>query len=120
MITGRVPFDSDSLVKVAVMQIKNKFPSVKKFNPKTPECVEQIIYKAVEKNPKDRYPSCDYMRKDIEKILKNPNLLEKKKSFIYSIFHPNSAENEERKNERKQKKALKKAAKDAKKEGNDG
>ncbi len=117
LITGRVPFDSDSLVKVAVMQIKNKFPSVKKFNPKTPECVEQIIYKAVEKNPKDRYPSCDYMRKDIEKILKNPNLLEKKKSFIYSIFHPNSAENEERKNERKQKKALKKAAKDAKKEG---
>ena len=117
LITGRVPFDSDSLVKVAVMQIKNKFPSVKKFNPKTPECVEQIIYKAVEKNPKDRYPSCDYMRKYIEKILKNPNLLEKKKSFIYSIFHPNSAENEERKNERKQKKALKKAAKDAKKEG---
>ncbi len=117
LITGRVPFDSDSLVKVAVMQIKNKFPSVKKFNPKTPECIEQIIYKAVEKNPKDRYPSCDYMRKDIEKILKNPNLLEKKKSFIYSIFHPNSAENEERKNERKQKKALKKAAKDAKKEG---
>lgn len=117
LITGRVPFDSDSLVKVAVMQIKNKFPSVKKFNPKTPECVEQIIYKAVEKNPKDRYPSCDYMRKDIEKILKNPNLLEKKKSFIFSIFHPNSVENEERKNERKQKKALKKAAKDAKKEG---
>ncbi len=116
LITGRVPFDSDSLVKVAVMQIKNKFPSVKKFNPKTPECIEQIIYKAVEKNPKDRYPSCDYMRKDIEKILKNPNLLEKKKSFLYSLFHPKSEENEERKNERKQKKALKKAAKDAKKE----
>ena len=116
LITGRVPFDADSLVKVALMQIKNKFPSIKKFNPKTPECIEAIIYRAVEKDPRDRYLSCEYMRKDIEKILKNPDLLQKKKSFLFALFHPDSEENEERKAEKRQKKALKKAARLAKKE----
>jgi hypothetical protein len=64
----------------------------------------------------DRYASAEDMRKDIEKILKNPSMLERKGGFLYNLFHPHSPDNEAKKAERTQKKALKKAAKEAKKE----
>jgi hypothetical protein len=56
------------------------------------------------------------MRKDIEKILKNPSMLQEKTSFIYNLFHPHSPDNEAKRVEKQQKMALKRAAKAAKKE----
>ena len=114
LITGRVPFDAESPVQVAVMQAKDKFPSIKKFNPKTPECIESIIYKACQKDPLDRYFSAEDMRKDIERILRNTSLLKKKNSFFYNLLHPHSPDNEARRVEKRQKRALKKAAREAK------
>ncbi len=116
LITGRVPFDSDSPVTVALMHINEKFPSIKKYNPKTPESIEKIIYKACMKNPVDRYFSAEEMRKDIEKILKNPTMLQEKSGFLYNLFHPHSPDNEAKRIEKSQKKALLRAAKAAKKE----
>lgn len=120
LITGRVPFDADSPVKVVLMQINEKFPNIKKFNPKTPEAIECIIYRCVNKNPKDRYPTIEAMQKDIERIIKNPDLLLKKRSVIYNFFHPKSIQNQERREERNRKKALKEAAKQAKREERKG
>ena len=119
LITGRVPFDGDNNTQIALMHVQNKFPSLKKFNPKTPECIENIIYKACQKNPNDRYVSADMMKKDIEKILKNPAMIEKKTSPLFFFFHPNSLAAKQRKEEKRQKKALLKAAKDAKKDRDD-
>ncbi len=119
LITGRVPFDAESPVQVAVMQAKDKFPSIKKFNPKTPECIEAIIYKACQKDPLDRYFSAEDMRKDIERILRNTSLLKKKSSFFYNLLHPHSPDNEARRVEKRQKRALKKAAKAAKSDKNE-
>lgn len=116
LITGRVPFDADSPVKVVLMQINEKFPNIKKYNPKTPDAIEAIIYRCVSKNPKDRYPTIETMQKDIERIIKNPDLLTKKRSAMYNFFHPTSAQNQERREDKKRKKALKEAAKQAKRE----
>jgi len=115
LITGRVPFDSDSAVNVALMHIREPFPSIKKYNPRTPECIENIIYKACMKNPLERYSSADDMRKDVELLLKNPDRLDKKPhSWIYNLLHPNSPDNEDKKAEKARKKALKKTNKAAK------
>ena len=114
LITGRVPFDADSQVQVAMMQIKEKFPNIKKFNPKTPDIIEKIIYKAVSKDPKDRYPSAENMRKELERIIRNPELLEQHSSFFFNLFH--SSERKRKKEEKMQKKALKEAAKENRKE----
>lgn len=86
LITGKVPFDSQSAVTVALMHIKDKFPSIKKFNNKTPQCVEEIILKAVNKDPIDRYNSAEEMRSAINNILSNRELLTKKKSFFSKLF----------------------------------
>jgi serine/threonine-protein kinase len=87
LVTGRLPFDDDSAVTIALKHIKDKFPSVRKFNPKTPVVIEKIIYKACAKSPYDRYRSAVDMRKDIERILQNPDLIKEKKSFFYRLFH---------------------------------
>lgn len=87
LITGRVPFDDESAVTVALKHIKEKFPSVRKYNPKTPVINEKIIMKACNKNPYDRYKSVFDMRRDIERILREPDLIKKKESFWSRLFH---------------------------------
>lgn len=86
LVTGRVPFDDESAVAVALKHIKDKFPSVRKFNPKCPIIIEKIIYKACAKSPYDRYKSAVDMRRDIERILQNPDLIKKKVGFWAKIM----------------------------------
>ncbi len=117
LITGRVPFDGENYYAISAMKIRDEFPSIKKYNPKTPECIENIIYKACLRNPNDRYVNAEMMRNEIEKILKNPSLLDRKtSSFLYDFFHPNSPSAKQRKEENRQKKELQKAARQAKKD----
>lgn len=85
LLTGKVPFDDESPVTVALMHIKDKMPSVRKFNPKVPQCVEKIINKACEKNPSSRYKSAFDMRKDIDRIIRDPSII-KRKSFFQRLF----------------------------------
>jgi len=87
LVTGRVPFDDESAVTVALKHIKDKFPSVRKFNPKCPIIIEKIIFKACAKSPYDRYKSAVDMRRDIERILQNPDLIKRKQGFWSNVFH---------------------------------
>ena len=85
LITGKVPYDDQSAVSVALKHIKEKFPSAKKFNSQTPVIIDKIIQKACMKNPNERYNDVFEMRKDIDRILREPNLI-KKKSFFERLF----------------------------------
>jgi len=85
LITGKVPFDDQSPVSVALKHIKEKFPSAKKYNPKTPMIIDKIIQKSCAKSPSDRYKDVFEMRKDIDRILRDPTLI-KKKSFFERLF----------------------------------
>lgn len=85
LITGKVPFDDQSPLSVALKHIKEKFPSAKKYNSKTPSIIDKIIQKACAKNPSDRYKDVFEMRKDIDRILRDPSLI-KKKTFFERLF----------------------------------
>ena len=85
LITGRVPYDDQSPVTVALKHIKEKFPSATKYNSRTPAIIDKIIMKACAKNPSDRYKDVFEMRKDIDRILREPTLI-KKKSFFERLF----------------------------------
>lgn len=87
LITNRVPFEDDTPVSVAIRHIKDKFPSPRKYMPSTPKEIERIILKACRKNPQERYKSAADMRKDIERILRNPDIIKEKKSLFYRLFH---------------------------------
>ncbi len=86
LITRRVPFEDDTPVSVAIRHIKDKFPSPRKYIPSTPKEIERIILKACKKNPQERYKTVKDMRKDIERILRNPDLIKEKKSLFRRLF----------------------------------
>ena len=73
MLTGKVPFDSDTPVSVALkhMQEEPVHPIVLK--PSIPQSVNDIIVKAMQKDPESRYANATEMLRDLEKSLKNPS-----------------------------------------------
>lgn len=75
LITGRVPFDGKNNVDIAIKQIKEPFPSIKKYISSVPPKLEKIILKGVKKNPKNRYKTVDELHKDILMLKENPKYL---------------------------------------------
>lgn len=74
MTTGRLPFEGDSAVSVAIQHINSMPLSPRELNPEIPEGLEKIILKAMAPLPDDRYSSADQMLIDLEKFRKNPNV----------------------------------------------
>lgn len=81
MLAGKVPFDADSAVSVALMQLQEDAKRLTEINPDIPLGLEQICVHAMQKNPDDRYQTATEMLLDIEEIIKNPNT-----TFDYSYF----------------------------------
>ena len=73
MITGKVPFDSDTPVSVALMHIQNEIPSPRNIVPNLPVAVEKIIYKCTQKKADRRYADADALIEDLRNCLVNTN-----------------------------------------------
>ncbi|MBQ7668127.1 MAG: Stk1 family PASTA domain-containing Ser/Thr kinase [Clostridia bacterium] len=73
MLTGRVPFDADTPVSVALKQIQElPIPPVQ-IDSEIPTAVSDIVLKALQKEPRLRYQSATEMLKDLYAVLENPN-----------------------------------------------
>ena len=72
MLTGRVPFDADTPVSIALKHMQEKPVEPIKLNPSIPYSVNKIIMKAMEKDLNLRYQSATEMLKDLHMALKDP------------------------------------------------
>ena len=72
MVTGRVPFDGDSTVEIALHHLQDEIPSPRKFTPELPFSTEQIILKCTQKSPDRRYQSVEELIRDLKESLVNP------------------------------------------------
>lgn len=81
MLAGKVPFEADSAVSVALMQLQNDAKKLTDINPDIPMGLEQICIHAMQKNPSDRYQTATEMLLDVEDVIRNP-----KTEFDYSYF----------------------------------
>ncbi len=84
MLTGRLPFDAESAVSVAIMQLQNEPTKPRELNPSIPEGLEEIILRAMQKNTASRYQSAAEMLQDIEKFKQNPSVQFEYKYFVDS------------------------------------
>ena len=75
MITGKLPFEADNAVSVALMQLQAKPVMPRELNPSLPLGLEQITMKAMEKDPMDRFQSAGEMLDDLEQFRRNPNMV---------------------------------------------
>ena len=72
MLTGRVPFDADTPVSIALKHMQEKPVEPIKLNPSIPYALNKIIMKAMEKEVSLRYQSATEMLKDLSMALKDP------------------------------------------------
>lgn len=75
MLTGKLPFDSDSAVTIALMQLQSTPKMPREVNPAIPIGLEQITMRAMEKQQSDRYSSAAEMLSDIERFRLNPSIV---------------------------------------------
>lgn len=73
MVTGRVPFDGDNTVTVALAHLEEPITRPSLYNPDIPQCLENIILKCTEKRPERRYSSAMELIGDLRKALVDPD-----------------------------------------------
>ena len=81
MLTGRLPFEADNAVSVAIMQLQANPTLPRDINPDIPEGLQEITMKAMQKAPSQRYQSAAEMLQDIETFRRNPAV-----RFDYKYF----------------------------------
>ena len=72
MLTGRVPFDADTPVSVALKHMQEEPKAPIELNPEIPSAINDIILKAMRKDTTLRYQSATEMLRDLDKALKDP------------------------------------------------
>ncbi len=73
MLTGRVPFDGDTTVAIAIKHLQDEMEAPSKFAPDLPRSLEQIIFKCTQKSPDRRYTSMTEVIVDLKRSLIEPN-----------------------------------------------
>lgn len=81
MLTGQLPFQSDSAVSVALMQVQQEPVRPSQIFPSIPLGLEQITIRAMQKSRQSRYRSAAEMLMDINEFKRNPSV-----KFNYSYF----------------------------------
>lgn len=82
MLTGQLPFEAESAVSVAIMQMQKEAKPPRQVNPDIPEGLEEITVKAMQKDPAKRYQSAAEMLYDIDEFKKNPAIHFEYKYFV--------------------------------------
>ncbi len=82
MLTGRLPFEADNAVSVAIMQLQSEPKMPRDINPSIPEGLEDITIKAMQKDPSKRYQSAAEMLLDIDEFKRNPSIHFEYKYFV--------------------------------------
>ena len=73
MLTGRVPFNGETTVAIAIKHIQEELPSPREYVAEIPISVEQIVYKCCQKSPDRRYQSMNELITDLKQSLMNPD-----------------------------------------------
>lgn len=88
LITGSLPFRGDNAVEIALKQMHDPIPSVRKKNPSIPQAIENIILKSTAKNPKNRYADAKEMHADLLTALNEERMNEPRLIFKYPEHDP--------------------------------
>ena len=73
MLTGRVPFNGETTVAIAIKHIQEELPSPKEYVPEIPNSVEDIVLKCCQKSPDRRYQNMGELIADLKQSLMNPD-----------------------------------------------
>ncbi len=74
MVTGRVPFEGDNTVAVALAHLEEPVISPRTYNPEISTGLEQVILRCTKKHPDERYASAQEVTEDLRRLLVDPDV----------------------------------------------
>jgi len=83
LLTARTPFEGESAVSIALKHLQSETPSVKRWNPAVPQSIENVVLKAMAKDPFHRYEAAEEMENDLKTAF-DPDRLNEKRFTIES------------------------------------
>ncbi|WP_017474809.1 Stk1 family PASTA domain-containing Ser/Thr kinase [Bacillus licheniformis] len=83
LLTARMPFEGESAVSIALKHLQSETPSVKRWNPAVPQSIENVVLKAMAKDPFHRYEAAEEMENDLKTAF-DPDRLNEKRFTIPS------------------------------------
>lgn len=69
LLTGKVPFEGETAVSIALKHFREEIPSVREQNKEIPQALENVIIKATAKEPAERYSSVNEIAADLKTVL---------------------------------------------------
>src|SRR5699024_7027031 len=69
LLTGRLPFSGETPVSIALKHLQNDTPSVRRVNPDIPQSVENIVLKAMAKDPFHRYETVSKVEEALDRAM---------------------------------------------------
>jgi len=69
LLTGKVPFEGDTMFSIALKHLQEQPRSIRELNPNVPAAVERIVLKAMSKDQASRYQSADELASDLKRLL---------------------------------------------------
>lgn len=81
LLTGKLPFDGETPVAIAVKQMQEQPPQPRSINPDIPMGLEEIVIRSIKKDPELRYQTSAEMLRDIDEFKRNPSVV-----FEYRYF----------------------------------
>ena len=99
MVTGKLPFNAESPVSVALMQVSASATAPRQINPSVPMGIEQIIMLCMEKSPENRFQNASQMLKHLLQIKNNPTYVfrTKNRDGRYTVTDNTAAAKEKKK-----------------------
>ncbi len=87
LLTGELPFQGENLSSLLYQITQVRHPSLRSYNPKIPRVFEQILNKALAKDPKDRFSNAEEMERILRLLLSKIDELRRKKVAQDRPFH---------------------------------
>lgn len=88
MVTGKVPFDAPENMQIAFQHINRPVPNPQRKVPELSDEICQVIYKALEKDPRKRYQTAKEMKKALQSIYLNRHRLDRRKKQSSDVTFP--------------------------------
>lgn len=90
MLTGKVPYDGETAVSIALKHLNGELPDIKQFNPNVNDTIQNIVRKATQKKKDDRYQNVELLLEDLKQALSEASLGYKASPIVVPMVEPNA------------------------------
>lgn len=90
MLTGKVPYDGETSVAIALKHLNNELPDIRQFNPSVNDTIQNIVRKATQKKKDNRYDNVELLLADLKRALSEESIGYQAKPIVMPVVTPNT------------------------------